>query len=165
MDWLIPLLVIDKLPRSQRAAVAEQLLPVALPGSSSQRLAIAAITAEQQIRRENLADKSLVQEVVDNANVKDAQDLARAFPQVNRAFTRLPPALQAQIVFKSESPAVARIGVQGSGVRAATQAAATRASAAQSGGVQPAVAPVASVRTAAGNRRPGRAAAKASPGP
>ena len=32
MDWIIPLLMIEQVPRSQRAAVAEQLLPAALPG-------------------------------------------------------------------------------------------------------------------------------------
>jgi hypothetical protein len=97
MDWIIPLLVIDKVPRSQRAAVAEQLLPVALPGSSSQRLAIAAITAEQQVKRQTLVERNMVEEAVKAAAIPNADELAKRCPEIHRAFTRLPPELQAQI--------------------------------------------------------------------
>jgi len=97
MDWIIPLLVIDKVPRSQRAAVAEQLLPVALPGSSSQRLAVAAITAEQNVKRQTLVERNMVDEAVRAAEISTAAELARQCPEIHRAFTRLPPELQAQI--------------------------------------------------------------------
>jgi len=109
MDWIIPLLVIDKVPRSQRAAVAEQLLPVALPGSSSQRLAVAAITAEQQVKRQTLADRNLVEEVVKVVAIPDAVALAEQCPEHHRVFTKLPPEIQAQI-FDSNS---SRPGVSG----------------------------------------------------
>lgn len=102
MDWIIPLLVIDKVPRSQRAAVAEQLLPVALPGSSSQRLAVAAITAEQQVKRQTTAERNMVEEAVKAAGIESATELASSCPELHRAFTRLPPELQAQI-FDSNS--------------------------------------------------------------
>lgn len=97
MDWIIPLLVIDKVPRSQRAAVAEQLLPVALPGSSSQRLAVAAITAEQNVKRQMLIERNMVEEAVKAAAIPNAAELAKQCPEIHRAFTRLPPDLQAQI--------------------------------------------------------------------
>lgn len=97
MDWIIPLLVIDKVPRSQRAAVAEQLLPVALPGSSSQRLAVAAITAEQNVKRQIAIERNMVEEAVKAAEIPNAAELAKQCPEIHRAFTRLPPDLQAQI--------------------------------------------------------------------
>lgn len=100
MDWIIPLLMIEQVPRSQRAAVAEQLLPAALPGSSSQRLAIAAITAEQQVQRQIGIDRNMISEAVKAAAIPSADELAKRCPEIHRAFTRLPPELQAQIVFE-----------------------------------------------------------------
>jgi hypothetical protein len=97
MDWIIPLLMIEQVPRSQRAAVAEQLLPVALPGSSSQRLAFAAITAEQQVKRQIGIDRSMISEAVKAAAIPTADELAKRCPEIHRAFTRLPPELQANI--------------------------------------------------------------------
>lgn len=97
MDWIIPLLVIDKVPRSQRAAVAEQLLPAALPGSSSQRLAVAAITAEQQVKRQIGIERNMISEAVKAAGIQSADELAKRCPEIHRAFTRLPPELQANI--------------------------------------------------------------------
>ena len=100
MDWIIPLLMIEQVPRSQRAAVAEQLLPAALPGSSSQRLAIAAITAEQQVKRQIGIDRNMISEAVKAAAIPSADELAKRCPEIHRAFTRLPPELQAQIIFE-----------------------------------------------------------------
>ena len=100
MDWIIPLLMIEQVPRSQRAAVAQQLLPAALPGPSSQRLAIAAITAEQQVKRQIGIDRNMISEAVKAAAIPTADELAKRCPEIHRAFTRLPPELQAQIVFE-----------------------------------------------------------------
>ena len=97
MDWIIPLLMIEQVPRSQRAAVAEQLLPAALPGSSSQRLAIAAITAEQQIKRQTGIERNMISEAVKAAAIPTADELAKRCPEIYKAFTRLPPELQANI--------------------------------------------------------------------
>jgi hypothetical protein len=105
MDWIIPLLVIDKIPRSQRAAVAEQLFPAALPGSSSQRLAVAAITAEQQVKRQIRIERTIVEEAVREAAIPSAAELARRCPEIHRAFTRLPPEQQSQI-FESTAASV-----------------------------------------------------------
>ena len=96
MDWIIPLLMIEQVPRSQRAAVAEQLLPAALPGSSSQRLAIAAITAEQQIKRQTGIERNMISEAVKAAAIPTADELAKRCPEIYKAFTRLPPELQAK---------------------------------------------------------------------
>lgn len=104
MDWIIPLLMIEQVPRSQRAAVAEQLLPAALPGSSSQRLAIAAVTAEQQVKRQIGIDRNMISEAVKAAAIPSADELAKRCPEIHRAFTRLPPDLQAQIVFEPVGP-------------------------------------------------------------
>lgn len=96
-NLIIPLMVISKLQPSQRAAVAEQLLPVALPGPSSQRLAVAAITAEQQVKRQTLVERNMVEEAVNAAHIPNAEALASSCPELHRAFTRLPPDLQTQI--------------------------------------------------------------------
>lgn len=111
MDWIIPLLMIEQVPRSQRAAVAEQLLPVALPGSSSQRLAVAAITAEQQVKRQIGIDRNMIGEAVKAAGIASADELAKRCPEIHRTFTRLPPDLQAQIF----EPSGAETGVKPTG--------------------------------------------------
>jgi|SRR5882724_377266 len=105
MDWIIPLLVIDRVPRSQRAAIAEQLLPVALPGPSSQRLVVAAIAAEQQAKRQAVVERNMVREAVTAANIKDADELATRCPELFQAFTRLPPDAQAEIFPVEDSTA------------------------------------------------------------
>jgi len=96
-DWIIPFFFIDRVPRSQRAAVAEQLLPVALPGPSSQRLAVAAIRAEQQARRQAVEERNIVEEAVRVAGITDADDLNKRWPEHFRAFSRLTPDVQAEI--------------------------------------------------------------------
>jgi hypothetical protein len=97
-DWIIPLLVLDRIPRSQRAAVTEQLLPVMLPGPSSQRLAVAAITAEEQAKRQAVAEFNLVKEVVEVTKFKSAEELQKSpFSEHYSAFSRLTPEDQAKI--------------------------------------------------------------------
>jgi hypothetical protein len=109
MDWIIPLLVIDGVPRLQRAAIAEQLLTVALPGPSSQRLAVAAIAAEQQAKRQIVVERNMVQEAVRAAHIRDPQMLEQECPELSRAFTALPPDVQAEIIFDTTAkPAAAK---------------------------------------------------------
>src|SRR5262245_66532884 len=99
MDWIIPLLMIEQVPRSQRAAVAEQLLPAALPGPSSQRLAFAAITAEQQVKRQIGIDRSMISEAVKAAAILSAEEMGKRCPEIHMAINRMPPDLQDPIVF------------------------------------------------------------------
>jgi len=96
MDWLLPFFVIANVPRASRAALAEQILPVALPGPASQRLALAAISAERQLKRQAAAEQHLVEEAITAGGLKKATDLA-AFPALDAAFKRLPPGVQAAL--------------------------------------------------------------------
>lgn len=97
MDWIILLLMLDRVPRGQRATFTEQLLPAILPGPAAQRLAVAAIAAEQQGRRQTVVEKNIVVEAVTLGGLKDAATLEKACPEIHRAFTRLPPDEQAGI--------------------------------------------------------------------
>ena len=96
MDWLLPLFVISRVPKPSRAALAEQLLPIALPGPSSQRLALAAIGAERQLKRQALTEQRLVEEAIKAGKFTSAADLA-SFPALELAFKRLPKPVQTVI--------------------------------------------------------------------
>ncbi len=96
MDWLIPLLVISRLPRQRRAEVTEQLLPLALPGPASNRLAFAALAADRQVRRQAQVETQVVKEAVSAAGFTQASDLA-PFPGLNAAFNRLDAVTQADV--------------------------------------------------------------------
>jgi hypothetical protein len=100
----IAILALDGLTGAQRRSALEQMIVSAIPGSSSQRLAFAAITAEQQVRRASLQDRNLIEEVVKVAQVPSAEVLQQRFPQLHARFTALPPELQAQIVFPPPEP-------------------------------------------------------------
>jgi len=96
MDWLLPMFVISRVPKPSRAALAEQLLPMALPGPSSQRLALAAIGAERQLKRQALTEQRLVEDAIRAAKFTAAAQLA-PFPALDGAFKRLPVAVQSAI--------------------------------------------------------------------
>jgi hypothetical protein len=101
MDWLLPMLIIRRTPKSRRAVIAEQLLPILLPGPAAQRLAIAAITAERQGRRQALADKAVVSEAVEALEIDARTDLEKKFPSLHQAFKRLTPEVQELILPKT----------------------------------------------------------------
>jgi hypothetical protein len=96
MDWLLPLFVISRVPKPSRAALAEQLLPIALPGPSSQRLALAAIGAERQLKRQALTEQRLVEEAIKAGKFTSPADLV-SFPALELAFKRLPVPVQTVI--------------------------------------------------------------------
>jgi hypothetical protein len=95
MDWLLFFMVIRDVPKASRAALVEQLLPMALPGPS-QRLAFAAIGAEQQFKRQARTEQELVVEAIAAADFQTA-DALNEFPALLAAFKRLPVAVQSTI--------------------------------------------------------------------
>lgn len=100
MNPLIPFLLLSGRSRSERDASLVHLLPAALPVAGDQRLLFAALTADQQARREARTERRLVEEVV-TAFVKAGQvskpeDLAQ-FPALQGAFNRLPASAQGQL--------------------------------------------------------------------
>lgn len=102
MDWLLPLLVIEGVPKASRAALVEQLLPVALPGPSSQRFALVAIGAERQLKRQALNEQRLVEEVIKIGKFTEPKQF-ETFPALTLAFKRLPVAVQSA-VFSTVTP-------------------------------------------------------------
>jgi hypothetical protein len=94
MEWLIPALVITSAPRSQRAALTEQLIPVALSGPSSVRLTVAAINAERQLARQANADEQVMRDAV-RAGV--TADTLATFPALQNLFNGLSDEVKATI--------------------------------------------------------------------
>lgn len=115
MEWLLLMTVLNGASRAQRHAVLGQLLPLAIPGSSSQRLAFAAITAEEQVRRAAVQDRNLIEEVVATTEVDDAAELQQRFPEVYARFTALRPELQAQIFPRPNALGAQRAAAAGDG--------------------------------------------------
>jgi hypothetical protein len=103
MDVLASVVLLTVVKKENRARLVEQLLPVTLPGSTSQRLAIAAITAEQQLERQALTEQLIVRDAITAAAFTEPAALA-PFPALEAAFRRLPAALQAVIFSASPGP-------------------------------------------------------------
>ena len=98
-DLVVPIFLIARAEGPRRAAMAEQILPLALPGPASQRLAVAAISADRSTRRQAVAEQHMVEEAV-RASAGDAitaPDELRPFPALFQAFSRLPADVQAAI--------------------------------------------------------------------
>ncbi len=100
MNSLMLFMLASDLSKPQRRDLVERLFPLAIPAAGGQRFAFAAITADQQVRRDAQAERRLVEEMV-RALVKAEQvskpeDLAQ-FPSLQAAFNRLPAAAQAQL--------------------------------------------------------------------
>jgi hypothetical protein len=91
--------MIRNVDKARRAEFAERLLPMALPGPSSQRFAFAAISVEGQIRRQALTEQRLVDDAIKAGakNIKSPADFDTFFanaPAVDAAFKRQPVAVQ-----------------------------------------------------------------------
>lgn len=100
MNPLIPFLLLTGRTKAERAASLAHLLPAVMPVGGDQRFMLAALTADQQARREARTERRLVEEVV-TAFVKAGQvskpeDLAQ-FPALQGAFNRLPASAQGQL--------------------------------------------------------------------
>src|SRR5262249_41882453 len=96
MEWLVPAFVIANAPRAQRAALAEQLIPIALPGPNSLRLTFAAINAEQQLTRQAIADEQVMRDAVRAGKFNSADELA-GFPALQSLFNGLSEDVKATI--------------------------------------------------------------------
>lgn len=96
MEWLLPMIVMSGVPKARRAALVEQLLPMALPGPRAQTLALAAMSAEQQMKRQAQAEQQLLEAAIEAGGIKTTEELEK-FPVLYAAFTRLPAATQTAI--------------------------------------------------------------------
>jgi hypothetical protein len=91
--------------RPRQAAIAEQILPLALPGPAAQRLAVALINADRSTRRQAIAEQRMVEEAVtaSGGRLTKPDDLL-PFPTLHQAFSRLPADVQAAIFKPREDP-------------------------------------------------------------
>lgn len=96
MDWILPMILIADKSKTDRSALMEQILPAAIPGPSSQRLALAVIGAKRQLERQARSEQQLLKEAVLAAQF-DQPDQLDNFPGLQAAFRRLPLADQAAI--------------------------------------------------------------------
>lgn len=99
-DVLVPLLIFGA-PERHRDEITERLLPAAVPGSVGQRLAFAAIVAEQQISSREQAEFRMLKEAA--ARFTDADDLAKNAPALYVIYAGLPKAVQETIEFNTDS--------------------------------------------------------------
>jgi hypothetical protein len=104
MDFasLLPILVMSGMPKTMRPALAEQLLPMTLPGPRSQQLAFAAITVDRQLKRQALNEQRLVEDAIKAGAFKKVAELDK-FPALAAAFKRLPAAVQSALLPDSQT--------------------------------------------------------------
>lgn len=62
-EWLVPFAFIASASRERRGRLTEALLPTMIPGETTQRVAIATVTADQQIRSAERREENVVNEV------------------------------------------------------------------------------------------------------
>jgi hypothetical protein len=93
---------------SRTQAILKRVFPVALTGSLSQRVAVAAIVAEGELRRQeiadeqnqkadNEADKNIIKQVVDKDGIKSETALKEKFSLLYDVYINLPQDLRVQI--------------------------------------------------------------------
>lgn len=97
LNLLIALLIFDG-SEERMARIVRRTIPAALPGSPGERLTVAAIEADKELSSQEDADFQIVQDVVTNATVKK-EELPTRFKEINKLFTNLPEAVQANIHF------------------------------------------------------------------
>lgn len=101
MSAFIPLLVLSGLKGDLRSRALNLVLPTLVPGPQATKLAIAAFTAEREVKQAAATEQKLVTEAIKAAGITSADALAE-FPALNTAFNKLPAAVKSGIF----SPAV-----------------------------------------------------------
>jgi len=95
-DVLLPLLIFGT-PERRRAELTQQLIPAAVPGTAGQRVAFAAVIAQQQISNREEKEGRIVKEAA--ARFGNPDDLADNAPTINAIYTALPDDVRKTIVF------------------------------------------------------------------
>jgi hypothetical protein len=102
MNGLLAMMLLAGDKPNQKALLA-QILPAVLPGPPTQRMAIAAITAREQIRKQAQTEQGVVLDAIKAGGFKTAEELGK-YPAIEAAFKRLPPAVQST-AFPAPPPA------------------------------------------------------------
>ena len=84
--------------------LTSRLLPTMLPGPPGQRLAVAAIVADQQIRRQERQQVEIAKEVVQTNNIKTIDALKKKTPKLGTFVAGLTPSAQAEIFKVTATP-------------------------------------------------------------
>jgi hypothetical protein len=78
--------------------LTSRMLPAMLPGPPGQRLAVAALVADQQIKRQERQQVEIAKEVVQAGKIKDIDALKEKLPKLAAIVTGLAPSAQAEIL-------------------------------------------------------------------
>jgi hypothetical protein len=93
---LFPLMLLVTADKPEKKALFPRLLPALIPGSSTQRLVVATISARKQIKSEAETEQGLVSDAIKAAKFQRPADLA-PFQNLDAAFKRLPASVQSTI--------------------------------------------------------------------
>lgn len=95
---LLPMILLAATDKPNQKALFQQILPALVPGSSTQRLVVATISAKKQIKIQAETEEHLIRDAIRAGKFVSSADLAD-FPALDAAFKRLPPAVQSSIPF------------------------------------------------------------------
>lgn len=95
-DVLLPLLIFGT-PERRRAELTEQMLQAAVPGTVGQRVAFAAVIAQQQISNREEKELRIVKEAAPRYGTPE--DLADNAPTISAIYTALPEDVRKTIEF------------------------------------------------------------------
>jgi hypothetical protein len=99
-NLLIPLLFFGG-SQGRGAEVIKRTLPGTL-SSPGQRFLLTALFAAKELKRQDETVLTIIQDVVTQDKIKDADTLKRKFSKLYEVFTKLPVAVQDSIQFHSE---------------------------------------------------------------
>lgn len=93
---LLPMILLAAGDKPNQKALLSQILPAVLPGPPAQRIAVATITAREQIRKQAQTEQNVVTEAIKAGRFTNAAELAK-YPALEAAFNRLSPAVQSTV--------------------------------------------------------------------
>lgn len=98
MSWYLIPLLFSGLKKDERDYITSAILPHAIPGSSTTKIAFAAMAAKDQARKQAAAEEKIVEEAFKVANITSPANLGANFPALSAAFNKLPAANQKRIL-------------------------------------------------------------------
>src|SRR5919107_955394 len=100
-NLLIPLLLFGG-SEGRGAEVIKRTLTMTLPGRPDQRFVLAAMVTAKELKRQDETVLAIIQDVVTQDKIKDADTLKRKFSKLYEVFTTLPAAVQDSITFYTD---------------------------------------------------------------
>lgn len=106
---LLPMILLAAGDKPNQKALLSQILPAVLPGPRTQRLAFAALSAKEQIRKQAQTERGMLQDAVKIGGFQKATDLDK-FPALAAAYGRLSVADQAAVFAAASENATGKRG-------------------------------------------------------